>query len=81
MTAPYRELVQDAARAGYTITYQRGRTLIVRKHKRTGRILRGLVLYANGTALDVTLRLDVTKGLRSYAAMRRVLGLTGGGAA
>ena len=74
MTRNRRNLLTDAQAAGYTVTHEGERTAILRKSK-TGRILAGLIVYADGTAYDATVRLDVAKGLRSYADMRAVLNI------
>jgi len=72
MTRNRRNLLKDARAAGFTVAHEGGNTTILR-HSKTGRILRGLVIYADGTAYDATVRLDVARGLRSYADMRAVL--------
>ncbi len=72
MTRNRRNLLTDAQAAGFTVTHEGERTTILRRSK-TGRLLQGLVIYADGTAYDATVRLDVARGLRSYADMRAVL--------
>ena len=74
MTRNRRNLLTDAEAAGFTVTHESSRTTILR-HSKTGRLLRGLVIFDDGTAVDATVRLDVAKGLRSYADMRAVLNI------
>ena len=76
-----RQLISDAKAAGFTVTLgdDVSPTTILRTSK-SGRITRGLVIFAEGTAYDATVRLDVARGLRSYADMRAVLGLKAGAA-
>jgi len=71
-------LIRDAESAGYSVekSSSTGRILLVKRHGGHGRVTRGLVLYPDGTAVDATLDLTVAKGVRSYKAMRRILGLT-----
>lgn len=72
MTRNRRNLLTDATAAGFTVAHESGRTTILR-HSKTGRLLRGLVIFDDGTAVDATVRLDCARGLRSYADMRAVL--------
>lgn len=72
MTINLTNLLNDAIAAGYTIERDGSEFLIVKRTKRTAS---GLRLCEDGTAFDLSLRLDVAKGLRSYKSMRKVLGV------
>ncbi len=67
-----RALLLAAPSAGYHVTLSGSAVEIT---KRTPRTVTGIVLYENGTAFDVTVDLSVAKGIRSYAEMRKLLGL------
>jgi len=70
------QLVDEAKSAGFTITKDPDGTIkIVKRHGGHGRPIRGLVIFPNGTAFDATVDLSVARGIRSYKAMRSVLGL------
>jgi len=69
-------LIEDARAAGFEVKQDSDGTVsIVKIHRGTGRPIRGLVIYPNGTAFDATVDLSVARGFRSYKAMRSVLGL------
>jgi hypothetical protein len=76
MTPRRQRLIDDARDAGFAVTIgdDSSPTTILRTSKR-GRTTKGLMIYPDGTAFDATVRLDVARGLRSYADMRAVLGL------
>lgn len=77
-TARQAALIEDARAAGFEIRDASGGGVeIVKWDGRTKgrRPLQGLVLFGNGTAIDATVDLAASKGIRSYAAMRKVLGL------
>jgi len=70
-------VVTDAAVAGFTVTIVAGHVEVIKysAHVRP-RIVCGLIIYPDGTALDITVgRLDCARAIRSAADMRRVLGL------
>jgi hypothetical protein len=69
-------LIADAKAAGYDVIADGTTLRIVRMDRRSkGRPLRGIVLYETGTAFDATVDLSVARGMRSYADMRKVLGI------
>ena len=75
------KLYADATAAGYTVTRESGGHVdIVRRAKPTrnyprGMILAGIRIYEDGTAVRLDVDLSVAAGMRSYAVMRKVLGL------
>lgn len=69
MTKQLQKLVDDAKAAGYTVG-RRGSVL--RIVKRQGKKTRGICVYENGTAVDLT---NAKRGMRSYRDMRSCLGL------
>lgn len=69
MTQQLQALISDAKAAGYTVA-RRGSVL--RIVKRQGKTTRGLCVYENGTATDLT---NAKRGMRSYRDMRSCLGL------
>ena len=63
----------DAEAAGFTVTVENGRTSVMR-YSKSGRLLRGIHIHANGTAIDATVAdLRHARGMRSYADMRSAL--------
>lgn len=70
-----RALIEDAKRAGYSVRRDDYQVAIVRRHKGTGRVLQGIVLYQDGTAIRADVDLSVATGMRSDADMRAVLSL------
>ncbi len=76
MTKRLESLINDAKMAGYQVKWIGSRLEIFKRDRRSSsRILRGLVRFDDGTALDMTVRFDLARGLRSYADMREVLRL------
>jgi hypothetical protein len=69
-------LINDAKKAGYTVTRSGDDIAII---KRVGRWKkpRGIYIYGDGTAFDVSVHLGVAKGIRSYRDMRAVLEIGG----
>jgi hypothetical protein len=75
MTPRMTSLIADAKRAGYRVTTKGTTTVILKLVGRWNRP-HGLLIYDDGTAIDVSVEhLDVAKGLRSYKDMRAVLHL------
>ena len=73
------KLVSDAEKAGYTVKRSASSVQIFKVHGGHGKIVRGLEVYEDGTAFDMTVNdLSVARGLRSYKAMRKVLELKEG---
>lgn len=70
-----RALIEDAKRAGYSVRRDDYQVAIVRRHKGNGRVLQGIVLYQDGTAIRADVDLSVATGMRSDADMRAVLSL------
>jgi len=69
-------LLTDAKAAGFQVENKPGgATYIVRRHKRTRRILAGIVLWPNGTATRADVALDACLAIRTYAEKRAALGL------
>lgn len=69
MTPQLQALIADAKAAGYTVG-RRGSVL--RIVKRQGKTTRGIGIYENGTAVDLT---NTQRSMRSYRDMRSCLGL------
>ncbi len=67
-----RALLLAALAAGYHVVPS-GKSVEITK--RTPRTITGIVLYENGTAFDASVDLSVARGIRSYAEMRKLLGL------
>ncbi|CAE6795140.1 hypothetical protein R70006_05037 [Paraburkholderia domus] len=71
-----RAVVEDAIAAGYSARYSDTCVDLVRHSAHAKpRLLRGLRIYANGSAFDATLDLSVAVAMRSAADMRAILGL------
>jgi hypothetical protein len=65
-----------AANAGYQVTEHRnGCVSITKAHARTGRILRGVIIYPNGTAVRSDVDLVNAIGIRGTAAILKALGI------
>jgi len=78
MTPRMGALIQDAKRAGYDVraTSSGGTLIVVKRHKGTGEVLHGLEIDPSGTAMDASVHdLDVRRGFRDYATMRKILRL------
>lgn len=77
MTPGVQKIVDDARAAGLEVKESpSGSVDIIRKrHRGTGRVLDGWRLYPNGTAVDLTVDLGVSKGVRNLKAIRKHLGL------
>ncbi|WP_321820871.1 MULTISPECIES: hypothetical protein [unclassified Burkholderia] len=72
-----REFLKDAEAAGYSITYGDTCVDVVKRTNHTPpRILRGLRMWATGTAFDVKLDLSAARAIRSVDEMRTFLGVT-----
>lgn len=78
------DLLSDARAAGMEIIDEGiGYCIVAKRHARTGNVLRGIRIFCNNTAIDLTvdptvdLTVDLTaaKAIRSTAAMRKVLRL------
>lgn len=68
-------LIGDAQRAGYRVSMGgSGETYLTRKVGRWQKT-EGIVIYADGTAFDVTVDCEAAKCLQSYKSMRIVLGI------
>ena len=68
------QLLEDAEEAGFEVTNEDdGSVLVAKFDKRTGRVLRGIQRFANGTAVDAWLSPEVQKGIISVAVMRDIL--------
>ena len=75
-TPGFREIIRDAQAAGLGVIIESNRAIVaVRRHKRTGRILHGMVLWGSGTATDPTVHLSAARGIRKLSLIRRHLGL------
>lgn len=68
-------LIADAQDAGYEVERDGAQVEVVRRHKRTGSILQGIVLYQDGTAIRCDVDISIATGMRSNAEMRDVLSL------
>lgn len=76
MTTNRKSLIADAKAAGFKVDDQGSRLVIARWSKHvTPRVLRGVAIYNDGTAFDLTVVLHVAKGMRSYVVIRKALGL------
>lgn len=69
-------LLRDARAAGMEVV-EKGSTadIIAKRNARTGRVLKGLRLFDNGTAVDMTVDLSVAKAIRGDRTIRKMLGL------
>ena len=83
-TPGFRAIIRDAQAAGLQVIIKPSKAVVaVRRHKRTGRILQGMVLWGNGTAHDPTIHLGAVRGIRKLSLIRDLLNLpptTKGGA-
>ena len=78
MSPQRQQLIADARAAGYEVTHDKadGSTCIVaRRHRRTREILQGVIIYYDGTAIDLTVDLGVARGMKSFKTIRRHIGL------
>lgn len=66
-------IVALAKANGYTVTEASGRVSIVKRHARTGAVIRGVVINDNGTGFDVMVRADAARCLRSVEQFKAVL--------
>ena len=75
-TPGFRAIINDAIAAGLEVEEGDSAALIVvKRHARTERILRGMTLYGSGTAIDASITLGVAKGIRKLSDIREHLGL------
>jgi hypothetical protein len=74
MTNKLHNLLEDAKAKGFTVETEGTK---IRISKRVGRWseIRGIELFDDGTAFDLSVDLSVTRGMRSYEDMRSVLGI------
>jgi hypothetical protein len=72
ITPRRQRLLDDAQKAGYSIEIQAHE---IRITKQVRNKKKGLVIYVDGTAFDITVDIRVAKGIRSYRDMRAVLGI------
>ena len=72
MTRRRQVLLDDASAAGYDVVFD-GPTIFITKG--SGRHIRGLVIYEDGTDFDISVPHHVAKGIRSYFVMRGILGI------
>jgi len=69
-------LLADARRAGYSVSEgPAGHISVLRCHARTGRILRGVTIYPNGTAIRADVDLAAAVAIRGVANIRKALGV------
>ena len=75
MTKRIAGLLADAREAGMQVTptASGGHLVIAQRHRRTNQVLRGLAIYHDGTAIDLTVPLSATRAIRSTDAMRQLL--------
>lgn len=66
-------IVDQARRAGFTVRESVTCVMVYRSHP-NGHTTCGVVLYEDGTALDITVRADLAKNL-TLAGVRATLGL------
>ena len=75
-TPGFRAIINDAIAAGLEVEEGDSAALIVvKRHARTERILKGMTLYGSGTAIDASITLGVAKGIRKLSDIREHLGL------
>lgn len=71
-----RKLIEDALNSGqYKMTMKPESIQLFHEHKRTGRIERGLEIFNNGTAFDITANLSEAKIIRTAKDIRGILKL------
>jgi len=75
MTPQLQKLVADAKAAGYTVERRNDHLDIVKRHKGHGKVYRGLRIWEDGMGMNIMVRLDVARMMRSYRDMRACLGL------
>lgn len=76
MTTEKTTLIEDAARAGYSVEPQKdGTTIAIVKRVGRWKKLSGLMLYNDGTAIRLDVDLSVALAIRSVKAMRNILGI------
>lgn len=76
LTSAKQQIVDDALKAGYSFEDGEYSVDLVRfsKHKQP-RLLGGVRIYQDGTAVRLDIDLAVATGIRSHASMRAVLGI------
>lgn len=76
MTPGFNRIIEDARAQGCEIREDGPAVqVIARRHKGTGRVLCGMVLYPSGTAFDMTVDASIAKGVRRLRTVRDTLGL------
>ncbi len=77
MTDKERErLIEDARAGGYTLRMPHsGCQIIAQLTPKRKTVRRGVVLFDDGSAIDLTVPLDIAKSLRNVSVIRKVLGL------
>ena len=76
MTPGFQSIINDARKQGCEVIDEGNRTLIVaRRHRRTGKILTGLLMYPNGWAVDPNTDPSVSIAINKLDTIRKTLGL------
>jgi hypothetical protein len=75
LSASKRNVVQDAQKKGYEVCETESEITIARRHAKTRRVLQGICVFQDGTAVDATVHLTVARCLRSAGEWKSVLGL------
>jgi hypothetical protein len=76
MTKSIAAIAAAALAVGYTVRETpSGSVEIYKRHRRNNTVIRGVVIFPNGTALDATVPLSSAKAIRTHAGIRAVLGL------
>ena len=70
-----KQVIEDARRAGYLIEDKGSAVNVVRRHKRTNKILYGVVWYEDGVAIRADIALNATTAIRGLKNIRKALGL------
>ncbi|WP_199028449.1 hypothetical protein [Ralstonia sp. ASV6] len=77
LSAAKRQVINDAIAAGYAAEFSETCVDLVRRSKHEKpRVLRGLRIWADGSAFDVTLDLGSAKAMRKAEDFRAILGLS-----
>lgn len=76
MTPGFKKIIEDAKAQGCEVREDGSAVqVIARRHRGTGRILCGMILYPYGTAIDMTVEPAIAKGVRRLDQVRNTLGL------
>jgi len=70
------KLIDHAEKSGFTVIKSPSNVIKVYKsNKKTGKVTTGIQIYPDGSAVDMTVNLDIAKSIRNVKLLKGILGL------